>query len=152
MELDTFCKYFVFFALGYVAYNEAEKLRKIILKLGLVGLISLITLVMIDISGYATIHRAVLSILAIPSVLYLGEAFSTVTLLQKIGKESFVIYLWNSVFIFGSSYILAQLKAPVNDGFHYFGFLLLGIGLFVPLLLKKLSNKSGVSWLRYIIP
>lgn len=149
-ELDLFCKYFLYVSLGYfICYNYMINLLN---RIGYLPLFTFIVLLAIDIFYDLKLPSLILGLLSIPSILYVSILLKNNEFLQNIGSKTFVIYIWNSVFIFTLSFFLIKIDKDYYNHFVYYFIFLILIGIYGPLTLRKISRKLNLNFLYRIIP
>jgi fucose 4-O-acetylase-like acetyltransferase len=133
LKLYTF--YFIFVSIGILVYQNINKCYFLIDKLGWLFILIFFVLIFIDFK-YFTITKFQLGIVSIPTFLFLARRFDDYLpeFFVVLGKNSFYIYLMNTLFIGGASIFMIKFKMP----FNYVTLLILFfVGLYIPVLVKK---------------
>lgn len=156
-ELRNFANYSLFFVIGFTLQYYYDRLKKLLRVSGLFFLIIFLAIFTLDITKAITVtdqHRfglLILGLSSLPALMYLSILLSGSKILQILGKSSFTIYLWNSVFIFIFKFIFD--KFGFTDHFTFLVPIYILAGITGPLLLKHVVHKKTTNYIiRAIIP
>lgn len=150
--LNLFLKYFLFFSIGYVIVNYYSKFKILLNKIGLLFVLLFIGFVISDLLKKLDVPVLILGLLSIPSIMFFSISLKRNKILETIGQKTFVIYIWNSVFIFALSYLLKTLDVNFMTNFGIYIPVLVIAGIYGPLVLRTVSRKFSLSFLKKIIP
>lgn len=151
-ELNLFCKYFLFFAIGYVLANYYLNFKIIVNKIGLLSLLVFLGLIISDMLAMFYVPVLILGLLAIPVFMYVSIQIRHNKLLEFIGKKTFTIYLWNSVFIFTLSFLFKTLDTDFLTNFGFYVPIFIISGIYGPLTLRNILRKFNIQILNKIMP
>ncbi len=156
-EIRNFADYSLFFAIGFTFQNYYQPLKKLLRFWGPLFLALFLIVFTLDIikalniTDHYRLGLLILGLCSLPALMYLSILLSGSKMLQNLGKSSFTIYLWNSVFIFLSKFVFDKLGFATHFTFLFpiYAF----SGLAGPLLLKYVvRNRTDNYFIRAIIP
>ena len=152
-QLSLFAKYFLFFSIGFYLALNYQVFYKILNKLGWIFLVVFMGLFFYDLINYKGVSNFLLAITSLPAILYVAIKINKNRLIEEIGKKTFTIYLWNSAFIFGLTYVLSFIDNVYLEHYFYYAPFIFVIGIFGPLLLRKFTRSNKIGFIaKYIIP
>jgi len=151
-QLNLFSKYFVFFSIGFYVSNNYNVVRDFLAKYGFLFFLIFVFLSVYDMNESNGVINMLLASFSLPALLYLSIKIKMNKLLEKLGKNTYTIYIWNSVFIFSLTFLIRFLDNNYLDHYYIYVPFLVTIGIFGPLLLRKLSRMFKIKFVKYIIP
>lgn len=140
--LDVYCKFLLFFVLGFIAGQRFSGFSQLVEKYGMISLMVFAGLLYIVMGTKLPFlsARSLVGLFSIPALLYLVHSVRRKSLasgLRMLGKYSFAIYLFNTIFIGLVKAIgLKIMPWDGNNFLLYVPFLLIA-GVFFPIALKK---------------
>lgn len=152
LQFDLFCKYFMYFSIGfYMAFNYG-KVANLIAQYGWITLLAFILLLFNDLYFYKGIPKQILSILSIPAILFVSIRIKKQKIIEEIGRKTFTIYVWNSIFIFVSMFFIGLWETDIYSNFYFYAPLLITIGIAGPLFLHYIVRKLNLTFITIIVP
>lgn len=139
-SLDIFFWYLPFFIFGCFLITIRESSKHLLKRYGLAVLILFLLWGVFEYLKLINIPKNIVGLFAIISFIYLSSIkIVRNSFLEKMGNNSFYIYLFNTMFIGVTSMVLIKLfgKEAFYNMFYYFTPFLIIIGLFLPILLHK---------------
>lgn len=139
-SLDIFFWYLPFFMFGCYVVSVRESSIPLLRRYGFAVLILFSLWGVFEFLQLVNIPKNIVGFFAIVSVIYLSSIkIIRNSFLEKMGGNSFYIYLFNTMFIGFVSEVLVKLfgKEEFYNMFYYFAPFLIIIGLFLPILLHK---------------
>jgi len=140
LSLNFYFWYLPFFILGcYLSVNN-ETYLSILNRYGLLILILFFLWAFLEFLEVINIHKNLVSFFAIFGIGYLSLIIiSRNSFLEKMGDNSFYIYLFNTMFTGAVSILLIKYfgNQYFFDMFYYFAPILVLIGIFFPIMLQK---------------
>ena len=140
LSLNFYFWYLPFFILGCYFSSKRETYMRILKKFGLIILIVFIIWIFLEFLGIINIHKNIVSFFAIIGITYISSVkLERNVLLEKLGDNSFYIYLFNTLFIGAISFLLINYlgKESFYNNFYYFAPFFILIGLYLPIWLQK---------------
>lgn len=140
LSLNFYFWYLPFFILGCYFSSKRETYMRILKKFGLIILIVFIIWIFLEFLGIINIHKNIVSFFAIIGITYISSIkLERNVLLEKLGDNSFYIYLFNTLFIGAISFLLINYlgKESFYNNFYYFAPFFILIGLYLPIWLQK---------------
>jgi len=147
-SLNFYFWYLPFYILGCYLSNKQEPYLSILKRYGLIILVVFVLWAFLEFFEIINIHKNIVSFFAIFGIGYLSSIkMVRNTFLEKMGDNSFYIYLFNTMFtgaitIFSIKYFGKQ---SFYDKFYYLAPFLVFIGLYFPIILQKyIINKVPI--------
>ncbi|MFK7833713.1 MAG: acyltransferase family protein [Winogradskyella sp.] len=150
--LNLFCKYFLFFSIGFVTVNYHSNFKIFIKNNGFLAVLVFILLIILDLSIVIQVPTLVMGLISIPVFTYLSTRIKNNKILEYIGQSTFVIYIWNSVFIFVLSFLFKSIDADFLGNFGFYLPFMVFAGIYGPLAMRTASRKLGFQFLKKIFP
>ncbi|WP_296384959.1 acyltransferase [Winogradskyella sp.] len=139
-SLNIFVWYLPFFILGCYLVTKRETSLSVLQNFGLVIIILFSVWGILEYLNLVNIPKSIISLFAIFSVGYISSIkIVRSSVLEKIGYNSFYIYLFNTMFMGALSVLLIKWlgKDAFYHKFYYFAPVLVIIGVLFPILLHK---------------
>ena len=152
-SLNLYFWYLPFYILGcYFSNNQATYLS-LLKKYGYIILVLFVLWTFLEFLEIIDIHKNIVSFFAIFGIGYLSSILLVRNdFLEKIGGDSFFIYLFNTMFMGGLTYFLKKVLGNelFIDFFYFFAPLIIFSGIYFPLILKKIIKKRFTLLAKYL--
>ena len=140
LSLNFYFWYLPFFILGCYLSTKRETYMPILKKFGLIIFSIFIIWMVLEFLGIINVHKNIVSFLAIIGIAYVSSIkIVRNTFFEKMGDNSFYIYLFNTMFTGLISVFLIKYfgKQFFYEKFYFLAPFLVFIGLYLPILLQK---------------
>ena len=140
LSLNFYFWYLPFFILGCYLSTKRETYMSILRKFGLIIFIIFIIWMVLEFLGIINIHKNIVGFFAIIGIAYVSSIkIVRNTFFEKMGDNSFYIYLFNTMFTGLTSILLIKYfgKQFFYEKFYFLSPFLVFIGLYLPILLHK---------------
>jgi len=140
LMLDVYCRFLLFFALGFYTSARYQAFLAMSMRWGAAWLALFLAVAVYGVWAPFPHAREVVGLLSLPSLFYLIGLLrqpSWQQLLLVLGKYSFAIYLFNTIFIGLSKAVGLKLLPWDGANFYLFAAVLFVAGLWLPIVLKR---------------
>ena len=139
-SLNLYFWYLPFYILGCYLSNHSVTYLLLLKKYGLIMLVVFLTWAFLEFLGFISLPKNIVSLFAIFAINFLSSIkIVRNNFLEKVGDNSFFIYLYNTMFIGASSLLFIFYFEEHNfyNNFYCFAPFLMFIGVFSPIILQK---------------
>ena len=139
-SLNFYFWYLPFYIFGCYCSNNQIKYLHLLKKYGFIVLIIFLSWAFLEFLNIIDVHKNIVSFFAIFGIGYITSIkIVRNVLLEKLGDNSFYIYLFNTIFIGAISLFLINYlgKKTFYNNFYYFAPFFILIGLYFPIWLQK---------------
>jgi fucose 4-O-acetylase-like acetyltransferase len=139
-SMNFYFWYLPFFTLGCYLSIHQEAYKALLKRYGLLTLVVFLIWSILEFFDVIDIHKNIVSLFAISGIGYLCSIkMVRNAFLEKMGDNSFYIYLFNTMFTGAISILLIKFfgKQSFYDNFYFLAPFLVLIGLYFPIILQK---------------
>jgi len=152
-SLNLYFWYLPFYILGCYLSNNQITYLSLLKKYGYITLIVFVLWTFLEFLEIIDVHKNIVSFFAIFGIGYLSSIVLVRNgFLEKIGGDSFFIYLFNTMFMGGLTYFLKKVLGNelFIDFFYFLAPLIIFSGIYFPMMLNKIIKKRIPLLAKYI--